>query len=185
MPDARAAMPTMPEIARGLVAQDAGAVDAIGERPCVDQQRDQTRRTAARSVADGAQSVLRPAGGRSRVTPPSAIVPRSSRVPNSRSCRPHEPFAQGLRTARRHGERHVRREGADVRDVVVDALQLEQHHAQRVRAGRHLDAGEPFDRVRVGERVADGRVPGDRFGEEQAVCRHGSRSKRFSIPLWT
>ena len=67
------------------------------------------------------------------------------------------------------GERHVGGDGADVRDVVVDALELEQDDAQVARAGRRLAAGQPLDRVGEGERVAHRRVAGDGLGEEDPV----------------
>jgi methionine--tRNA ligase beta chain len=55
---------------------------------------------------------------------------------------PDETLAQHLRSAGGNGERDVRRQRADIRCVVADAFELQQHNSQRAGAGRHVDIGE-------------------------------------------
>ena len=95
---------------------------------------------------------------RSRLTPPSATVPRSSRVPNSRSySRTSRSRSICARLAGTVNATSVAMR-ADVGDVVVDPFQLEQHHAQARGARRHVDAGQALDGVGVGQRVPHRRV---------------------------
>ena len=92
-------------------------------------------------------------------------------------ARPEEPFLDGdeafpehLGPAGRDREGDVGRDRADVGDVVVQPLQLEEHRPQVAGASRHLDARQPFDGVRIGQGVPDRGVAGDRLGQEQAVA---------------
>ena len=103
------------------------------------------------------------------MTPPRRDRAPQQPRPEQLVLQPDETLAQRLRPAGRDGERDVGRQRADIGDVVVDALELQQHHPQRAGAGGTVDAGETLDGVRVGQRVTDRRVAGDRFGEEQPV----------------
>jgi len=63
------------------------------------------------------------------------------------------------------GETRVVDDHADVGDVVVEALELEQDDAEPPGARRRLAAGERLERLAVGQGVADARVARDALGE--------------------
>ena len=65
------------------------------------------------------------------------------------------------------GEAGVVDDHAHVADVVVEALELQEHDAQPRPAGGYGAAGERLEGLAVGERVADGRVAGDALGERR------------------
>ena len=66
-------------------------------------------------------------------------------------------------------QRHVVTQVAEVAEVVVDALQLEQHGAQRQGAGRWRGAGDAFHRLGVGPGIGHGAVAADPPGELRAL----------------
>ena len=63
------------------------------------------------------------------------------------------------------GEAGVVDDHADVGDVVVEPLELEEDDAEPARARRHLAARERLERLAVGERVARARVARDALGK--------------------
>ena len=71
----------------------------------------------------------------------------------------------------RDGEPGVVEDHADVADVVVQALELEQHDAQPARAGGRRHAGRHLHGLAERQRVANRRVAGDAFGQAHAVGR--------------
>ena len=68
---------------------------------------------------------------------------------------------------------HVASERSEVPDVVCDPLELESNAAERLGSERRFDSREGLDRRRVGERVAHGRIAGDRLGHRDAARRAG------------
>ena len=130
----------MPEIPRGLRAQHAGAVDTIGESAGVDQQRDQfverpleRVQMFAKRLECRRREIARHASQRDRAPQQSRAEqpgPGARTSPSRRTCARLAGTVNATSVAMR----------ADVGDVVVDALQLQQHHAERARAGGHLDA---------------------------------------------
>ena len=120
------------------------------------------------SPADPPQQL---AAVRRQIAPDAAESDRAaqqSRAEEPILC-PHETFAQRLGAARRDGEGDVGRQRADVGDVVVDALELQQDHPQGAGPRAAPRRRQTLDRVRVRQRVPDGGVAGDRFREEQSV----------------
>ena len=105
--------PDDPEVARRLVREDAGRVNAVGERARVDEHRDQVvelflQRAKVRGklvAAVGRQIVLHPAERDRAAQQPRAEQP---------FLQAHQAFAQRLRPGGRHGERDVGRHRADV-----------------------------------------------------------------------
>jgi hypothetical protein len=81
----------------------------------------------------------------------------------------HQAFPQRLGPTRGNGERHVGRQRADVGDVVVDALELQQDHTQHTGTRGYLHSGQSLDRMRVGQSMAHSRVARNRLCQEQAV----------------
>ncbi len=168
MPDARAAMPTMPRSrAAWFVSTPVPSTRSVNEPESISSVISLSNSLLERQQVPAQRP--RRLRRRSHLTPPNAIVPRKQARAEEPLVQTDQPLALRLRAAGRDRERHVGRERADIGDVVVEALQLEQHDPQRRRARRHLDAGQPLDRVAVGERVTDRRVAGNRLGEEQPV----------------
>ena len=95
-----------------------------------------------------------------------------------------QPFADAQRVGVGDAEADVVAQRADVGDVVVEPLELEQK-GRGASALRAADAAAGvFDGEAVGEVVADGGVAGDPFGELDAVRRVRPWKSR-SMPLWT
>ena len=78
---------------------------------------------------------------------------------------PQQLFANSEAVRVPEGESGVVHDHADVADVIVDPLELEQDEPDQPRARRHLAAGERFERLTEGHGVADARVAGDPFGQ--------------------
>ena len=76
-------------------------------------------------------------------------------------------------------------DGADVAEVVGEALQLGHQRAQPDRARRRLDAERRLDGAGEGEGVGDGAVAGDAAGEPAPPARAAAPSIRPSMPLCT
>ena len=76
-------------------------------------------------------------------------------------------FAKAEAVSVAEGEAGIVHDHADVADVVVQTLELEEHHAEPRRARRNLGAGQRFDRLTVGDGVGDRFVAGDAFGERR------------------
>ena len=76
-------------------------------------------------------------------------------------------FAKAEAVSVAEGEAGIVHDHADVADVVVQTLELEEHHPEPRRARRNLGAGQRFDRLTVGDGVGDRFVAGDAFGERR------------------
>ena len=169
-------MPDNPEIAGGLLRQDARAVDAVGERARVDQQRDQIVEFLFEAVEVLRAGASSSCGDRSRLTPPSAIGA-------SHQPRAEQPILQPDETLRaapvrgwRHGERDVGGQRADVGRVVVDALELEQHDAAaRARAAAPRRRRDARSRAR---RPARDRPPCRRRSIRRGTARDARAAAR-------
>ena len=158
-----------PEVARDLRVENPGAVHAVGERAGVDQQPHEVVELVPETLQMQHQLLATPDGEVALHAAERHGAAQETRAEKA-LLDPDEALAEGLRAARGHGEGHVRRDGADVRDVVVDALELQEHDAEVASPRRGLDAREPLDRVGVGEGVTHGCVAGDRLGQEQPVA---------------
>src|SRR5437867_3954296 len=66
-------------------------------------------------------------------------------------------------------KRHIGGNGADVRDMIVDALQFQADRAQRPSARRRLDGASAFNRVTEGRRVAEAGISGNAFRQPDTV----------------
>ena len=75
-------------------------------------------------------------------------------------------------------------DGADVAEVIGEALQLGHQRAQPDRARRRLDAERRLDGAGEGERIGDGAVAGDAAGELAPPAR-ARAGHQASMPLWT
>ena len=157
------------EVARHLRLEDPRAVHAVGERAGVDQQRHEVVELALEPLEMQQQLLATPDG---EVALHAAERHRAAQQTRAEEALldPDEPFPQGLRPTRRDREGDIGCDSPDVRDMVVDALELEEHDAEVAGARRRLDVGQPLDRVGVREGVADGRVSGDRLRQEQPVA---------------
>ena len=71
----------------------------------------------------------------------------------------------------RHGEPGVVGDHPEVRHVVVEPLEFEQHDPQVPRPRWHLHSPEPFERLTIRERVPDRGVAGDSLGQLDALGR--------------
>ncbi len=69
------------------------------------------------------------------------------------------------------GEPGIVRDHPEVRDVVVQPLQLQQDDAQVLRPLRHLRSRQGLQRLAVGERMPDRGIAGDSLGEGDALRR--------------
>ncbi len=156
------------EIPPGLIRECPSAVHAIGEGACIDEHGNQIIeflfepvkvRTKDFTAVDA--EVLRHSSEGNR--------PAQEAASEQLAVQPHESFTQCLRTTCRNSERHVCRERTDVGRVVVDAFQLQQEHAQCACTRRNRHIGQPFDGVRVGQRVANARITGYGLGQKQSV----------------
>ena len=92
-------------------------------------------------------------------------------MPRQPLVQAQEPLADPEAVRVGGGEARVVGDHAEVADVVVQPLELEEDHAQVPRAGRRDGAGQRLDRLAVGQRVPDARVPGHPLGELDAVLR--------------
>ena len=75
-------------------------------------------------------------------------------------------------------ERDVGANRADVRDVVVEALQFEAECAQPAGARRRFDSGSALEGMAEGRRVREARITGNTLGEANAV-RDGQSFEEF------
>src|SRR5207253_7138599 len=65
-------------------------------------------------------------------------------------------------------ERHIRANRANVRDVVVEALQFEAEHAERAGARRRFDSGRALDGMAEGRRMRETGIAGNTLGQADA-----------------
>ena len=84
---------------------------------------------------------------------------------------PEQLFAQPQAVRLTDRKAGVADDRAGIRDVVVQALQLEQHGAQHRGGLGNLHACERLDRLAERNRMADGRVARDPFGKRQRLVR--------------
>jgi hypothetical protein len=145
------------------MAENAGAIDAIGEGAGVHKQSDQFVEPLLELVQVRAKRVARLRRQIARHSAQRDGPPQQSRA-EQLVLQPDETFTQCLRPTGRHRERDVCRHCTDVCRVVVEALQLQQHHAKRTCARGDRDLRQTFDRVSVRERVAYCSVSGNRLG---------------------
>ena len=117
------------EVARHLRLEDPRTVDAVGESAGVDEQRHEVVELALEPLQMQPQLLAAPHGEVALHPAEGDGAAKEARAEQA-LLDPDQPFPQGLRPARGDGEGHVGRDGADVRDVVVDALQLQEHHAE-------------------------------------------------------
>ena len=120
--------------------QDAGVLQAVAGGIGRLDQCDQvelalhlvSRRRAAGRTAPAAHA---------RRTPPTHTMPRSKRLPVSSSLSAQHHFPQPAGVGVGDHEADVRRDGSDIGDVVVDALQFQQDGAhERARGGTSISA---------------------------------------------
>src|SRR5262245_23065531 len=76
-----------------------------------------------------------------------------------------QPLAQPKTVRVREGESRVVCDHSEVGDVVVEPLHLQQDNAQEARAFRDLGPGSSFERLAVGERMANGSISRNAFGQ--------------------
>ena len=163
----------------GDVAEDTVvAGGAFGQAPCAAQTVDQhavahadrqhflevdphllelalqryDRGQLARQAAGGDRAAQQPVAGQGLVEPQQALAD-----------------AQGVRLRQR--EPGVVGDGAQVGDVVVEPLHLEEHHARPGGARRGLGPRQRLDRLAVGQGMPHGRVARDPFRQLQALVR--------------
>ena len=156
------------EVPSRLHGQHSRAVDPVREAARVDQEGHE-RLEVGLQPADVGRQLLAARGREVRLHSADGHRPPQETRPEEPFLQRDEALAQELGVRGGDGERHVGGDRADVRDVVVDALQLEQHDAQGPRARRRLAAGQPLDRVAEGGRVAQRGIAGDALGQEDAV----------------
>src|SRR5256885_876480 len=87
---------------------------------------------------------------------------------------PQQPLAQPEAVRVAEGVARVVHDHADVADMVVEALQLEQHDAKPQGALRRVTARQRLQRLAERQRVTDARVAGDALGE---LRRAGQRQR--------
>jgi hypothetical protein len=152
--------PDNPQVSRGLMTQDPGAINAIGKGARVHQQADQSVELLLEALqvpAKGVARLRRQIAGHSAQRDGPPQQPRAEQL----VLQPDEAFAECLCPTGRDGKRDVCCECTDVCRVVVEALQFQQHHPERTCARRYRDFRQTFDGVRVRERVANRGVSGD------------------------
>ena len=76
-------------------------------------------------------------------------------------------------------------DGADVAEVVGEALELGHQRAQPDRARRRLEAERRLDRAGEGDGVGDGAVARDAAGELRRFVQRRRRASGRSMPLCT
>ena len=96
--------PDNPQISRGLLRENAGAIDAVGERAGIDQQADQIVELLLESMQVRAKRIARLRRQVALHAAKGDGPPQQSRAEQS-VLQPDETFAQCLRATRRHGER--------------------------------------------------------------------------------
>ena len=79
-------------------------------------------------------------------------------------------------------EADVHGDGADVGDVIVDALQFQQDRAHDLRAKGNFDLRRFLDCLAERRAVGEGRIARHALGQKTA-CGMGTCSKTFSVPL--
>ena len=99
------------------------------------------------------------------------------------SFTPQHAFLEPHRVHVRGDERDVGADGADVRDVIVDAFQFEADRAQRASARRRLRRQPPVRR-RGRTRCACAKLESpEMLSASRTPCATGRFSKSFSVPL--
>ena len=121
--------PDHAQVARGLGGQDARAVDPVREGAGVDEQLDERVELASEALEVLAQL---PPPAQGQLALHASDGDRAAHQPRAEEAllQGDQALPQDLRPARGDAEGHVGGDGADVGDVVVDALQLEEHDAQ-------------------------------------------------------
>ena len=76
-------------------------------------------------------------------------------------------------------------DGADVAEMIGEALELGHQRAQPDGARRHARSERRLDRLREGERIGDGAVARGAAGKLRAACRASRRVISPSMPLCT
>jgi hypothetical protein len=137
------------EVPGRLRGEGPRAVDPVGEAARVDEQGHERLEVGFQAV-EVTDELVTACGGEVRLHPADGHGPSQEARAEEPLLERDEPLAQELGVRGRDGEGHVGGDGPDVRDVVVDTLQLEQNDAQVPRPRRRLAAGEPLHGVGKG-----------------------------------
>ena len=92
---------------------------------------------------------------------------------------PEQPLTDAEAMRMRHGVARVIGNHAEVADVVVQALHLEEHHAKIPGAIRDDSAGRALQRLTERQGMSDGRIPGNPLGQLDAVRRRPALEQLF------
>ena len=95
---------------------------------------------------------------------------------------PQQLFADALGVRVGEGESDVVGQRAEVGDVVVEPFELDEQGPQPVYLVGQVDTERVFDGEAVGERVRDGGVAADAFGQLDCACQRCGPAKSFSSP---
>ena len=150
-------------LARGLRGQPPGALQPLEHHGVVERQRRHVGKLAhepidiAREVRRRCRRHARDAAGDHDAT--------QEPVTGQPLVEAQQLFAEPEAVRVTEGEARVVQDHADVADVVVEALQLEQHRAERECAWRDGAAREGLEAAAVRQRVAHARVSRDPLGE--------------------
>ena len=100
-------------------------------------------------------------------------------------CRAQGALAQDAAFGIDQREGGVVADGADIAEMIGQALELGHQRAQPDGAPRHVDRQRRLDGLREGERIGDGAVAGGAAGELRAPARASRRPSAPSMPLCT
>ena len=98
---------------------------------------------------------------------------------------PQQLFSDALSMCVGQTEPDIVGQRAQVGDVVVEPFEFDEQGPQPVHLVGKFDPERVFDGEAVGERVRDGGVAADAFGQFDRAARPAGPAKSFSMPRWT